>query len=68
VSSVVPLSDDQRRKLKDKLEHLNKRPVVLKYRIDTDLVGGLLIKRKNIVYDVSIQGSLLKLKEKIIEG
>ena len=68
VASVVPLSDDQRKKLKEKLEHFEKRPVVLKYRIDRELVGGLLIKRKNIVYDISIQGSLLKLKEKIIEG
>ena len=68
VASVVPLSDDQRKKLKMKLERLEKRPVVLKYRIEPELVGGLLIKRKNIVYDISIKGSLLKLKEKIIEG
>jgi F-type H+-transporting ATPase subunit delta len=68
VVSVVPLSDDQRKKLKERLEHLDQRPVVLKYRIDQELVGGLLIKRKNTVYDISIQGGLLKLKEKIIEG
>ncbi len=68
VASVVPLSDEQRKKLKMKLERLEKRPVVLKYRIEPELVGGLLIKRKNIVYDISIKGSLLKLKEKIIEG
>ena len=68
VSSVIPLSDDQRKKLKVKLERLEKRPVVLKYRIDPELVGGLMIERKNIVYDISIKGSLLKLKEKIIEG
>ncbi len=68
VASAVPLSDDQRKKLKEKLERLDKRPVVLKYRINKELVGGLLIKRKNIVYDISIQGSLLKLREKIIEG
>lgn len=68
VASVAPLSDDQRKKLEVKLERLEKKPVVLKYRIDPELVGGLLIKRKNIVYDISIKGSLLKLREKIIEG
>ncbi len=68
VASVVPLSDDQREKLKVKLERLEKKPVVLKYRLDPELVGGLMIKRKNIVYDISIKGSLLRLKEKIIEG
>jgi len=68
VASVIPLSDDQRKKLMEKLEHLDKRPVVLKCRIDRELVGGLLIKRKSMVCDISIKGSLLKLKEKIIEG
>ncbi len=68
VASVVPLSDDQRKKLKVKLERLEKKPVVLKYRLNPELVGGLMIKRKNIVYDISIKGSLLRLKEKIIEG
>ncbi len=68
VASVVPLSDDQKRILKGKLEHIERRPVVVKYGIDPKLVGGLRVKKKNIVYDVSIKGHLSKLKEKIIEG
>ena len=68
VASVVPLSDDQKRNLKEKLEQIEMKHVVLKYRIDPELVGGLWIKRKNIVYDISIKGNLSKLKEKIIEG
>jgi F-type H+-transporting ATPase subunit delta len=68
VASVVPLSDDQKRNLKEKLEQIEMKNVVLKYRIDPELVGGLWIKKKNIVYDISIKGNLSKLKEKIIEG
>ena len=68
VASVVPLTEFQKKKLEKKLELLEKRPVVLKYRIDHELVGGLWIQRGNIVYDVSIKGSLMKLKEKICEG
>ena len=68
VASVVPLTDDQRKKLEKKLESLEKRPVVMKYRIDPELVGGLWVRRENIVYDVSIKGSLMKLKEEISEG
>ncbi len=68
VASVVPLTDDQRKKLEKKLELLEKRPVILKYRIDPDLVGGLWVRRENIVYDVSIKGNLMKLKEEISEG
>lgn len=68
VASVVPLSDDQKKKLKEKLEKLEKGPVILKYRIEPGLIGGLWIKRKNIVYDISIKGSLIRLQEIISEG
>ena len=68
VASVVPLTDGQRKKLERKLELLEKRPVLLKYRIVPELVGGFWVKRGNIVYDVSIKGNLMKLKEKISEG
>ncbi|MBL7083949.1 MAG: ATP synthase F1 subunit delta [Candidatus Aminicenantes bacterium] len=67
VVSVVPLTEAQRKDLKNKLELLERRPVVLKYRIDLELVGGLWIQRGNIVYDASIKGDLMKLKEKICE-
>ncbi len=68
VASVVPLTDGQRKKLERKLELLEKRPVLLKYRIVPELVGGFWVKRGNIVYDVSIKGNLMKLKEEISEG
>jgi F-type H+-transporting ATPase subunit delta len=68
VSSVVPLTETQKEKLKEKLELLEKKPVFLKYRNDPSLIGGLSIKRGNIVYDVSVKGNLDRLKENIIEG
>ena len=68
VASVVPISEGQKKKLKEKLERLEKRPVILKYRIEPGLIGGLWIERKNIVYDISIKGSLMKLQEIMSEG
>jgi F-type H+-transporting ATPase subunit delta len=68
VASVVPLSDRQKKKLQEKLMKLEKRKVSLKYRIDPELIAGLWIRRGNIVYDVSLKGSLVNLKDKIIEG
>jgi F-type H+-transporting ATPase subunit delta len=68
VASVVPLSDKQKKRLQEKLTKLEKRQVSLKYRIDPELIAGLWIKRGNIVYDVSLKGSLTSLKDKIIEG
>lgn len=68
VSSVVPLSESQKERLKVKLKQLEQKPVSLKFRTDSSLVGGLSIRRGNIIYDVSIRGNLDRLKEKIIEG
>jgi F-type H+-transporting ATPase subunit delta len=67
-SSVVPLTDDQKARLGRELEAAEGRPVRLSYRLDPSLVGGLSLRRGNIVYDVSVQGSLDKIREKIQQG
>jgi F-type H+-transporting ATPase subunit delta len=67
IFSAVPLKDVQKSRLKEKLEILERGPVSLKYRVDPELIGGLSLRKGNIVYDVSIKGSLDNLKEKIIE-
>jgi len=68
VASASLLSEEQKRRLKEKLEILEKGPVSLNYRIDSELIGGLYLRKGNIVYDVSIKGSLENLKEMISEG
>jgi F-type H+-transporting ATPase subunit delta len=67
VSSVIPLSPSQKERLEEKLGSLEKGSITLEYRIDPALIGGLSIRRGNIVYDVSIQGDLESLKQKIVE-
>lgn len=68
VSSVVALSEGQKERLKKQLEQLEKKRVYLRYKIDSDLIAGLFLKKGNIVYDASVKGHLEKLKEKIGEG
>jgi F-type H+-transporting ATPase subunit delta len=68
VSSVVLLSDEQKKSLRMKLERLEKRDVFLNYKIDPELIGGVSIRQGNIVYDASLNGALEKLREKISEG
>ena len=68
VSSVIPLKMNQKKRLEKELERLEKNPVRLTYTIDPLLVGGLLLKKGNFVYDISLKGHLLKLKENISEG
>lgn len=68
VASVAELSEDQKKQLAEKLEKMEQRPVSLSYTLDPGLIGGLCIRKGNLVYDVSISGSLKRLQERIIEG
>lgn len=68
VASAVPLNEGQKRKLEQELESLEKRPVFLKYQVEPELLGGISLKKGNIIFDISLKRQLLKLKEKIIEG
>jgi ATP synthase F1 delta subunit len=68
VTSVIPLSETQKQALQTRLEGIENKPVALKYSQDPVLIGGLSLRKGNIVYDVSLRGDLERLKEKIIEG
>lgn len=68
VFSVVPLNPGQEARLQSELENLEQRPVALKYHTDPSLIGGISLRKGNVVYDASLKGSLEQLREKIIEG
>ena len=68
VISVIPLTEEQKSRLMQRLERLEGRPVILRYRNDPSLIGGLSLQKGNIVYDASIQGNLDKLQDHISEG
>jgi F-type H+-transporting ATPase subunit delta len=68
VASVIPMTDTQKRRLRETLETAERGPVRLVFRIDPGIVGGLSLRRGHIVYDASIQGSLNQLKEQIQQG
>jgi F-type H+-transporting ATPase subunit delta len=67
VRSVIPLTEDQKKRLEEKLILLEQGPVVLTFITDRSLIGGLSIKKGNIVYDASIHGDLERLKQIIAE-
>jgi F-type H+-transporting ATPase subunit delta len=68
VFSVVPLQPAQQKKLKAELENYEQRQVALKFHEDPSLIGGISLRKGNVVYDVSLKGGLEQLREKIIEG
>lgn len=68
VTSVVPLTDNQKTRLKKELEALEKKPVTLVFKIDAAIVGGLSLRKGHVVYDASVEGHLDRIKEQIQQG
>ncbi|MBC7349456.1 MAG: ATP synthase F1 subunit delta [Candidatus Aminicenantes bacterium] len=63
VNSAVGLTEQEKAELQTTLEKKWRRPVRLNFRINREIIGGLVLKKGNIFYDVSVKGGLLKLKE-----
>ena len=65
VRSAVPLSEDQKLRLKEKLERLSKKQVSMKFEIDEDLLGGVVIEMDGKVLDGSLRHRLNEVKDVI---
>jgi F-type H+-transporting ATPase subunit delta len=68
VTSAVPLSEAQKRELAARLERLEKTAVRLSYSRDAAVLGGLTVRKGNLVYDASLKGRLDRLRAEILEG
>jgi F-type H+-transporting ATPase subunit delta len=67
VESAVPLADEQQDRLRDQLRRAFQREPVLETRIDPDLLGGLVVRVDDWVYDASIRTRLSDLRKQLIE-
>lgn len=63
VTSVVELTDDEKTKLCAKLEHINHNKVIIEYRIDPSLLGGLTVEMDGLILDGSLKRRLHNMKE-----
>jgi len=52
--------------LKERLRHLTKKEIDLDMRTDPSLIGGLIIRIGDIIYDGSIKGQLTNMKEGLL--
>jgi F-type H+-transporting ATPase subunit delta len=67
VRTAVPLEDGQRQAIQQRLEAFLQRGVNLLPRTDPKLVGGLVVRVGDTVYDASVAGQLLQLREDVLE-
>jgi F-type H+-transporting ATPase subunit delta len=64
----VPLADDQVEKLRQQLHRAFQREPVLQLRVDPDLLGGVVVRVRDWVYDGSLRTSLLNMHDQLIES
>ena len=55
VRSAVPLSDEQRARLADDLRQAFGREPVLDLKVDPDVLGGVVVRVGDHVYDASVR-------------
>lgn len=68
VRSAVALGAAQKARLEARLRSLENRPVACAYVLDPSIIGGLAVRKGNLIYDVSLRGRLERLKNEIREG
>lgn len=67
VTSSDSFSTTHEKTLKDRLKDLTKKDIELDIRTDPSIIGGLVIKIGDVIYDGSIKGQLNSIKEGLLE-
>jgi F-type H+-transporting ATPase subunit delta len=67
VRSAVPLTDDERDRLREDVRAVAHFEPVLQETVDPDILGGLIIRIQDWVYDASVRARLLAVKNQLIE-
>ena len=62
VTTALPLDDEDKLRLAQRLTSLVGKPVVLKPKVDSSLIGGIIIRVGDKLIDGSIRSKLLALK------
>ncbi|QNP29546.1 ATP synthase F1 subunit delta [Cylindrospermopsis curvispora] len=69
VSSAIPLTDEQLQTVREKVISITKaREVEIETKIDSDLIGGVVIKVGSQVIDASLRGQLRRLSLRLTSG
>ena len=68
VTTAVELDDEHMNKIKNKLESQTGRKLVLEYVIDPAIIGGIILRVGDSVYDASLRAQLDNLRESIKRG
>jgi F-type H+-transporting ATPase subunit delta len=65
VSSAVELSDAERELLRARFGELTRRQAEVEFRLDQQLIGGVVAQVGSTVYDGSVRGRLERIRERL---
>jgi F-type H+-transporting ATPase subunit delta len=65
VTAASPLSGEEEAALLRRFQELTGKAVELRFRVDSDLLGGVVAQVASTVYDGSIRGELDRMREKL---
>ncbi len=68
VITAVALAEEDKERIRSKLEGLTGKNIYLKLKEDPRLIGGIITRIGSVVYDGSIRSQMAKLKEQIMKG
>ncbi len=68
VTTAIPLDDEDRLRLAQRLTSIVGKPVVLKLKVDSSLIGGVIIRVGDKLIDGSIRSKLVALKKALGEA
>ena len=66
--SSKPVETDQREIIKDRIEALTEKRVILTSQIDNSVIGGFIVKIKDTVIDLSIKTQIEKMRTQLMSG
>ena len=67
ITTAVPLTDDLRRAVRQRLER-DGRQAVMTEQVNPDIIGGLMIRHNDLIQDFSVRGQLEVLREQLAAG
>ncbi len=66
VTTVVPLTDDEKLNLKESIKAIVGKEIVLKTEVDPNLIGGIVVRVGGKLIDGSTRSRLLALKKELV--
>ena len=68
VLTAVPLEQDQEAKLKDRLNRITGKEILLEKRVDPQILGGMVVHLGNKILDGSLRHDLKRLRERLLHA